>query len=88
MLWNNYELFARLMKIQARSLVTRAEAKEICCNPLQDSNNSQQPPASPELLNAINFCSMPTIHFLTSAILCFLLFSLVKPVFTLLEAFV
>lgn len=34
------------MKIQARSLVTRREVKEICFDPLKDANNSLQPSVS------------------------------------------
>lgn len=45
-LWNQGELFAKLMKIQARPLVTRREVKEICFDPLKDANNSLQPSVS------------------------------------------
>lgn len=42
----SYWVVAKLMKIQARSLATRREVKEICFDPLKDANKSLWPSVS------------------------------------------
>lgn len=43
------------MKIQARSLATRGEVKEICSDPLKDANNSLQPSVSTKAIKHYQF---------------------------------